>query len=161
MTDGTFADARNLCVHHHRVLHGPGACSSDDPRVRWYPSHAIEVTAAWLDQSVRETLGDDLARATPEQRRRLATVVHLCGRCRGASFVKHGFRQEPGERCGDHDLADYLARVTESHPRVRAPRRGGAERVIARGFQGRLTQFARGFVFPCEPWAAGLPSVVR
>lgn len=116
MTDGTFADARGLCIHRHRVVragpwHEGGPCSIDDVRVRWVPSHAIEMTAAWLDESVRETLGRRVRRATPAERRRLAAVVHLCGRQRGAAFARRGFRAEPGERCGDHRLSEYLARV--------------------------------------------------
>ena len=89
----------------------PGPCSSDDTYVRWVPSHAIEMTAAWLDQSVREALRGHLARASPEQRWRLATDIHLCGRRRGAAFARRGFRAAAEERCGDHGLAEYLARV--------------------------------------------------
>ncbi len=116
ITDGTFAEARRLCVRDHRVVReGPWrdahACLFNDLYVRWVPSHAVEMTAAWLDQAVRETLGKHLARATPEQRRGLAAVIHLCGRRRGAAFARHRFRALPGERCGEHDLAGYVARV--------------------------------------------------
>src|SRR3990172_5600049 len=117
ITDGTYADARRLCVHDHGVVRegpwrDPRACWGNDLYVRWAPSHAIEMTAAWLDQSVRETLGSRFSRATREQRRRLAAVIHLCGRGRGAAFARHGFRALPGERCGDHELSAYVARVS-------------------------------------------------
>jgi hypothetical protein len=116
ITDGTFAEARGLCIHRHRVVRegpwrGPRPCSSDDDRVRWLPGDAIEITAAWLDQSVREALRGDPGRATPAQRRRLAAVIHLCGRRRGAEFAGRRYRTLPGERCGDHRLAEYLVRV--------------------------------------------------
>ena len=115
ITDGTLADARHLCIHQHRVVRedpwqGTRLCSPDT-YVRWLPSHAVEMTAAWLDQSIRETLRGNLARATLGQRRRLAAVIHLCGRRRGAAFARRAFRALPGERCGDHGLAEYLARV--------------------------------------------------
>ena len=116
ITDGTLAEAQHLCVRDHRVVRegpwrDPPACVFNDLYVRWLPSHAVEMTAAWLDQAVRETLGNHLSRATPEQRRRLAAVIHLCGRRRGTAFARRGFRALPGERCGDHDLARYVARV--------------------------------------------------
>jgi hypothetical protein len=116
ITDGTFAEARHLCVRDHRAVRDgpwrdPRACLATDLYVRWVPSHAVEMTSAWLDESVRETLRWRLARTTPEQRRRLAAVIHLCGRGRGAAFAARGFRARAGERCGDHDVAAYLARV--------------------------------------------------
>ena len=116
ITDGTLAEAQHLCVRDHRVVReepwrDPPACVFNDLYVRWLPSHAVEMTAAWLDQAVRETLGNHLSRATPEQRRCLAAVIHLCGRRRGTAFARRGFRALPGERCGDHDLARYVARV--------------------------------------------------
>lgn len=116
LTDGAFAEARHLCIHDHRVVHegpwrDPGACWFNGAYVRWIPGHAIEMTAAWLDQAVRETLGDRLPRTTPEQRVRLAAVIHLCGRHRGVVFVRRGFRARPGERCGDHALGAYVTRV--------------------------------------------------
>ena len=77
LTDGAFAEARQLCIHDHRVVQrgpwrDPRACWFNDLYVRWLPSNAIEMTAAWLDQAVRETLGDRLLRSTPEQQLRLA-----------------------------------------------------------------------------------------
>jgi hypothetical protein len=114
ITDGTFAEARHLCIHEHRVVREAPPWRSpcfDRLYVRWSPSDAIEMTSAWLDHSVRETLGVRLARTAPEHRCRLAAVIHLCGRGRGASFARHGFRALPGERCGDHDLAGFLERV--------------------------------------------------
>jgi hypothetical protein len=110
ITEGTLADARHLCIHQHRVVRDRRLCPSDT-YVRWIPSHAIEMTAAWLDQSIREALRGRPARATPAQRRRLAAVIHLCGRRRGAAFAWRGFKALPGERCGEHGVAEYLARV--------------------------------------------------
>ena len=117
MTDGNFAEARRLCIHHHAVAregawYDPRACWFNALYFRTVPSHAIEMTSAWLDLSVSEALARTrVPLATLEDRRRLAAVVHLCGRERGASFAARGFRVLPGERCGSHDLARWLARV--------------------------------------------------
>jgi hypothetical protein len=117
ITDGTFAEARRLCIHGHEVAHdGPWL----DPRACWFnglyfrtvPSHAIEMTSAYLHETVASILAEaGLGRATGEQRQRLAAVVHLCGREHGAAYARRGFWVMPGERCGDHDLALYLLRV--------------------------------------------------
>jgi len=116
LTDGAFAEARHLCIHDHHVVQegpwrDPRACWFNDLYVRWVPSNAIEMTAAWLDQAVRGTLGDRLLRSTPDERLRLAAVIHLCGRQRGSRYARRGFRARPAERCGDHALALYVARV--------------------------------------------------
>lgn len=119
MTDGTFAEARRLCIRDHALAREggwlePGACRMNALYFRTVPDHAVELTAAWLHASTVETLGPArLARATAAQRARLAAAIHLCGRARGAAFAARGFRPGPGERCGDHDLAAYLRRVRE------------------------------------------------
>ncbi len=117
ITDETFAEAQRFCIHDHAVAReGPW----NDPRTCWLkgfyfrsvPSHAIEMTSARLHQVVTDTLAEQrISRATPEQKQRLAAVIHLCGRGRGAAFARHRFRVLSGERCGDHDLGRYLARV--------------------------------------------------
>ena len=53
----------------------------------------------------------DAERTALAPREHLAAVIHLCGPARGAAYVRHGFRMAPGEACGTHDLAAYLARV--------------------------------------------------
>ena len=118
ITDGTYAAARHLCVHDHQVVRDgpwrdPQACWQNGMYVRWLPSHAIEMTSAWLDDQLRRTLGASLPRTSPERRRRLAAVIHLCGPRRGAAYVRRGFRTLPHERCGDHRVDAYLARVGE------------------------------------------------
>lgn len=117
ITDGTFAEARRFCIHDHAVAregprHDPRACWLTTLYFRSVPSHAIEMTSARLHQVVTDTLAEQrVSRATLEQKQRLAAVIHLCGRERGAAFARRGFRALSGERCGDHDLGQYLARV--------------------------------------------------
>jgi len=38
-------------------------------------------------------------------------VIHLCGATAGRAYVTRGFRLSPRQRCGGHDVRDYLARV--------------------------------------------------
>jgi len=117
MTDGTFEEARRLCVHLGEPARegpwwDPRACWLNALYVRWLPGDAIEMTAAWLHVGVLETLATaGSAGASAPERRRLAAVIHLCGRTRAEGYVRRGFRPAAGERCGDHDLAGYLARV--------------------------------------------------
>ena len=62
ITDGTFAIARRYCVHRHRVVEeGPWydykSCWLNDLYTRTVPSHAVEMTAAYLDVGVTRVLG--------------------------------------------------------------------------------------------------------
>jgi hypothetical protein len=129
MTDGNLAEARQLCVHGHEVAragawHDPRACWLNGLYARVVAGDAIEMTAAYLDASVREiSAARGVRRPTPERQRRLAAVVHLCGRARGTEFARRGFWILPGERCGEHDVAEYVARVerlTHTFERLRA-----------------------------------------
>lgn len=117
ITDGTFAMARKFCIRDHTVLtEGPW----DDPHSCWFnasytrtlPSHAVEMTAAYLHQSVVETLAArPKVKANLAQKQNLAAVIHLCGLQRGERFAAHGFRAAPGELCGAHSLRRYLSQV--------------------------------------------------
>lgn len=117
ITDGTFAEARRYCVHNHVVVEdGPW----NDTRSCWFnwayfrvvPSHAVELTAAHLDRSVANALARaGIRSASMQQRHDLAAVIHLCGAGAGAAYARRGLRFAPGQRCGDHDPRDYIARV--------------------------------------------------
>jgi hypothetical protein len=117
ITDGNFDEARRLCIHDHEVVRDgpwldPTTCWFNGLYFRTVASHAIEMTAAWLHTSVVETLAAaHRPGATLDEQQRLAAVVHLCGRERGLAFARRGFHTVAGERCGDHELAAYLARV--------------------------------------------------
>jgi Transglycosylase SLT domain len=117
MTDGAFEEARRLCIHDHAVARAGAwydvhACWFNRLYSRLVPSHAVELTAAHLHQLVVDVLATSrLSRATLEQRQDLAVVIHLCGPRRGSAFARRGFRVEPGETCGAHNLGAYLARI--------------------------------------------------
>ena len=118
ITDGTFREARRYCIHDHAVArdgpwYEPASCWFNSLYSRVVPSDAIELTAAYLDQAVRDTLARHrTARARLEQKQALAAVIHLCGVKRGDAFVRRGFHAAPDERCGDHGLRHYLGQVS-------------------------------------------------
>ncbi len=117
ITDGAFAEARKYCIHDHEVVRdGPwydlGSCWFNSLYSRVVPSHAIEMTAAHLHQTVAAILARHrVARASRQQTQELAALIHLCGASRGEAFVRRGFRVAAGERCGDHGLRQYINRV--------------------------------------------------
>jgi hypothetical protein len=117
ITDATFREAKRYCIHSHAVTEdGPW----DDVRSCWFnsfytrvvPRHAIELTSAYLDRGVANTLERRrITTATARQKQDLAAVIHLCGGGMGEVYAKHGFRLIANQRCGDHDVRSYLALV--------------------------------------------------
>lgn len=116
ITDSTFREARRYCIRDHAVVEdGPwndwSSCWFNDLYFRTVPSHAAEMTSAYLDRRVAATLAKlRLGRATPAEKQDLAAAIHLCGAAAGEAFAARGFRAA-GRKCGDHDLQAYLARV--------------------------------------------------
>lgn len=117
ITDGTFAEARRYCIHHHAVASdGPWndwhSCWFNSLYTRVIPSHAVELTAAYLDRGVANTLEHHHVRAAPlDKEQDLAAVIHLCGAGAGDLYVRRGLKLTEGQRCGDHAARDYVARV--------------------------------------------------
>jgi hypothetical protein len=117
ITDATFEEAKRYCIHDGAVVeagpwHDLGSCWFNGLYTRTVPGHAIEMTAALLDRSVARTIARRrIARATLQQKQELAAVIHLCGAGAGDAYARRGFRLTPAQRCGDHDVARYLARV--------------------------------------------------
>ncbi|HEX5049081.1 MAG TPA: lytic transglycosylase domain-containing protein [Gammaproteobacteria bacterium] len=118
ITDGTFAEARRYCVHRHVVVEqGPWydvkSCWFNFLYTRTVPSHAVELTAAYLDRRVAEVLARQrITGATLRQKQNLATLIHLCGAGAGTGYARRAFSLSAGERCGAHDARVYLGRVT-------------------------------------------------
>jgi hypothetical protein len=117
ITDGAFAEAKRYCVHDHVVVEdGPWtawrSCWFNALYLRVVPSHAAEMTSALLDRRVAEVLERErVGAATLQRKQDLAAVIHLCGAAAGQAFAARKFKLRPGERCGEHDAAAYLARV--------------------------------------------------
>jgi hypothetical protein len=117
ITDGTFQEAKRYCIHDHVVVedgpwHAVRSCWFNRLYTRVLPSHAIELTAAWLDRGVvRALAGARRAAATRQQQEDLAAVIHLCGAGAGAAYAARGFRLTTRQACGDQNVGAYLAQV--------------------------------------------------
>jgi hypothetical protein len=117
ITDGTFNDARKYCIRDHQVVsegpwHDLRSCWFNSLYTRTIPSHATEMTAAYLHRSVANTLAlQRRAKVSLAHKQKLAAVIHLCGLRRGETFVAREFRPRPTERCGTHSLVRYLEQV--------------------------------------------------
>ena len=117
ITDSTFLEAKHYCIHDHKVVedgpwHDVKSCWFNSLYMRIAPSHAIELTAALLDRDVVSEIGHrQIAAATLQRKQNLAAVIHLCGTGAGQAYARRGFRLTPGQRCGDHDVSRYLAKV--------------------------------------------------
>jgi hypothetical protein len=117
LTDGTFAEAKRYCIHDHRVVEdGPWndwhSCWFNSLYMRVIPRDAIEMTSAYLDRAVTDTLlAHHARRVTLRQKQDLAAVIHLCGAGAGDLYVRRGLRLTKGEKCGDHEARVYVMRV--------------------------------------------------
>jgi hypothetical protein len=126
ITDGTFEIARRYCVHRHRVVEeGPWydfkSCWLNVLYTRTVPSHAVEMTSAYLDRGVADLLARHPGvSATLEQKQTLATMMHLCGAGAAAGYVRRGLTLAAGQRCGTHDARSYLGRVAAMQRRFKA-----------------------------------------
>lgn len=116
ITNGTFAEARRYCIHDHAVVedgpwHALRSCWFNSLYTRTFPSHAIELTAAYLDRRVTQVLEHQpVPHVTLAQKQKLAAAIHLCGAGGGARYARQGLEAR-GQRCGAHDLETYLAKV--------------------------------------------------
>ena len=115
--DATFAAARRYCIHDHAVVddgpwHAWRSCWFNVLYTRVVPSHAAEMTSAYLDLAVTRALARRPGvSATLEQKQDLAALIHLCGAGAADAFVRRGLALAPGQRCGDHDVGAYLGRI--------------------------------------------------
>ncbi|MBR1175868.1 transglycosylase SLT domain-containing protein [Bradyrhizobium sp. KB893862 SZCCT0404] len=110
MTDPAFAEAARFCVRGNAVTQT--GCGSAFFYIRVIPRHAIELASVYLDRQVALvlTLAGDV-KASAQQKQDLAAFIHLCGAGPAAAFARRKFQMIAGERCGDHLVAGYVARV--------------------------------------------------
>jgi len=117
ITNGTFEESKRHCIHDHVVVDdGPWndwrSCWFNWLYTRTVPSHAVELTSAYLDRRIAAILARNrIGSASLKQKHELATLIHLCGAGAGNRFAARGFRLRPGERCGDHSAQGYLDKV--------------------------------------------------
>ena len=130
LTDGAFAEARKYCIRDHQVVsegswYDPDSCWLNRFYNRNIPSHAVEMTAAYLHKNVVAILGARLGNATADQKERLAAVIHLCGVTHARSFAERGFRISETERCGTHSVRTYVSQVNAMKDRFHRLRQRG------------------------------------
>lgn len=136
LTDAILADARYYCIRNHIVIEEGAwydwrSCWFNRFRSRAVPSHAIELTAVSLDRKVTKILQSRRhGGATLQQKQDLALIAHLCGAGPGAALARRGFRLGHGERCGDHDVAAYLAQVNTMKRQFRVLAASTENRII-------------------------------
>jgi hypothetical protein len=117
ITDGTFDEAKRFCIHDHAVVNdGPWddwkSCWFNWAYMRVIPSHAVELTSAYLDRAIANTLArNGVTSASLTKKQNLAALIHLCGAGAGNVYVRRGFKLAPGQRCGDHEARIYVSRV--------------------------------------------------
>jgi hypothetical protein len=110
MTDAAYAEAARSCIRDNAVVES--GCGFARLTIRAIPSHSIELASVYLDRNVADVLaraGD--VSASAQQKQDLAAFIHLCGAGPATAFARRHFQMIAGERCGDHLVAAYVARV--------------------------------------------------
>jgi hypothetical protein len=109
MTDGAYAEAKRYCIRGNVVADD---CWFNSLYIRALPSHSIELASIYLDRQVAAVLAREPdASPSPQQKQDLAAFIHLCGAGPPTAFAHRGFQMVAGERCGDHLVAAYVAKV--------------------------------------------------
>jgi hypothetical protein len=110
MLDATAAEAARFCIREHAVV--DSGCGFTSLYIRAIPSHATELASVYLDRNVASVLArTGEVKASARQKQDLAAFIHLCGAGPATAFARRHFRMVAGERCGDHLVAAYVARV--------------------------------------------------
>ena len=108
MTDPAFAEIARYCIVDHAVTDtGCGVM----PYIRALPSHATELASVYLDRNVAAVLDRADVTATSQQKQDLAAFIHLCGGGPATAYARRKFHMNAEERCGDHSVSAYVARV--------------------------------------------------
>ena len=108
MTDPAFAEAARFCIRANAVT---DTDCGFGPYIRAIPSHAIELASVYLDRNVSAVLARADVAASLQQKQDLAAFIHLCGAGPATAFARRKFQMMATERCGDHLVAAYVARV--------------------------------------------------
>ncbi len=108
--DAAYIEARGSCIRDNVVV--DSGCGFESLTFRVIPSHAIGLTSVYLDRHVATTLARaGVVTATAQQKQDLAAFIHLCGAGPATAYARRRFHMIAGERCGDHLVAAYVARV--------------------------------------------------
>jgi hypothetical protein len=119
ITNGTYERAKKFCIHEGQVVrdgpwHDWDTCWFNWAYLRISASHSIEMTSAYLHHEVATSLAG--RRASLENQRRLAAVIHLCGPGKARTFIRSGFALSSAGHCGRHDVQKYVETI-EHHDR--------------------------------------------
>ncbi len=116
LTDGTYQRAKKLCVRGQKVIDDGrwddfNSCWFNWTYLRTSSSDSIEMTAAYLYRDTEAAL--KLTKLTPnsEQKRELASVIHLCGKSKGEQLVQLKFQLHKLTDCGRFDPMTYTRKV--------------------------------------------------
>ena len=110
MIDGAYAEAARFCIRDHAVV--DSGCGLTSFYIRTIPSHSIELASIYLDRNVAAVLARaGHVKASASEKQDLAAFIHLCGAGPATAFARRNFRMMAGERCGDHLVSAYVARV--------------------------------------------------
>ncbi len=115
MTDPALTEAARFCVRDNAVT--ASGCGFRGLYPRAIPSHAVELASVYLDRQVALVL--DLAgdvKASARERQDLAAFIHLCGAGPATAYARRKFQMIAAERCGDHLVAAYVAKVNAMKP---------------------------------------------
>ena len=114
ITDGTFAVARQYCIHGNKVAregdwYDSRNCWFNSLYSRVVPSHAIEMTSAYLHVTVSKIAGRrPLLPATWHD---LAALTHLCGPGVAEEYLLSGMRFAKSSYCEAHNPRVYLKQI--------------------------------------------------
>ena len=116
ITDGTFDLAKEYCVHDEKVVRdGPwnklDSCWFNGFYNRLVPSHAIEMTSAYLHVRTVSVVSIASKPLSLKQKQNVAAVIHLCGEHYGRSFLKNTFRASPTDSCAGNNIRAYLRKI--------------------------------------------------
>ncbi len=117
ITDGFYNQAKNYCINSGKVKRRKpwyefDTCWTRLFYSRLYPSHAIEMTSAYLTLTTRKILrrfGKKKVKRSVKQT--VAAISHLCGKRVAYQYVKRNFKAPKGKKCGSHSLSRYVKRV--------------------------------------------------
>jgi len=110
MIDGAFAEAARFCIRDHAVV--DSGCGFTSFYIRTIPSHSIELASIYLDRNVAAVLARaGEVKPTTSQTQDLAAFIHICGGGPATAFARRHFKMISDERCGDHLVSAYVARV--------------------------------------------------
>ncbi len=117
ITDGFYKRAKNYCIKEGKVVRKNPWFKFKNCWTRLFysrlvPSHAIEMTSAYLtlttDKILKKYKKKGVRRAV---RQTIAAITHLCGSAVAKSYVRRNFRARKGRKCGSHNLSRYIKRI--------------------------------------------------